>query len=122
MTPTEEQAVAKLGCPIEEIGAVADTDAGVVILMADGSSYIDVPADQPDAEGKTGLMYHDAPHEDYSGTFPVYAPVASAPPAAVEPAPETEDTQDVASDEDNPVPAGEEPTAVPVRSKTEKPV
>ncbi len=74
MTIEEEKALAKLGCPIEEIGAVAETDAGIVITMRDGSSYIDVPDDHPDGAGKTGLMYREAPSADYHGHFPVYEP------------------------------------------------
>lgn len=62
-----------LGVPVTEISDVADSPAGTIIVTVDGASYVDVPADRPDSEGKTGLMFLAAPKEKYSGSFPVYA-------------------------------------------------
>lgn len=56
-----------------EISDVVDSDAGPLITTTDGQTYIVVPEDQPDADGKTGVMFAKAPHEKYGGTFPVYA-------------------------------------------------
>jgi hypothetical protein len=71
-------AAAKLGVPVSEISDVATSPAGVVIVTTDGVSYIDVPGDSPDGDGKSGLMYLSAPTEKYSGSFPLYAmPVES---------------------------------------------
>lgn len=62
-----------LGVPVTEISDVADSPAGTIIVTVDGASYVDVPADRPDGDGKTGLMFLAAPKEKYSGSFPVYA-------------------------------------------------
>lgn len=62
-----------LGVPVTEISDVADSPAGTIIVTVDGASYVDVPADRPDSDGKTGLMFLAAPKENYSGSFPVYA-------------------------------------------------
>ena len=52
---------------------VTDSPAGTVITTFDGVAYLVVPDDQPDADGQRGLMFLAAPHENYGGTFPVYA-------------------------------------------------
>lgn len=92
-----------LGVPAREIGSIASSPAGDVITTTDGTAYIVVPADTPDAEGKTGLMLLAAPSEASlvagdieRGTitawngFPVFAsdaltenetPAAAPPPA-----------------------------------------
>ena len=67
-----------MGVPTTEIKAVEDTAAGIVARMLDGSSYIKVPKDNPDSEGKTGLMYLRAPTKKCNGTFPVFAGGAPA--------------------------------------------
>lgn len=56
-----------------EIGSVEDSPAGVIVTTTDGVRYVIVPDDSPDAEGKTGLMFLAAPHENYGGSFPIYA-------------------------------------------------
>lgn len=66
-------AASRLGIPMSEIADVYPHEVGDVIVTADGVSYVDVPADRPDGEGKTGLMYLSAPHDRYSDSFPVYA-------------------------------------------------
>lgn len=66
-------AAARLGLPESEIREAYDHEAGPVIVTKDGIAYIDVPADQPDGEGKTGVMYLAAPHDRYGDSFPVYA-------------------------------------------------
>ncbi len=113
-----------MGVPTTEIKAVEDTAAGIVARMFDGSSYIKVPKDNPDSEGKTGLMYLRAPTEKYNGTFPVFAGGAPAdtPPAATseaEPAEATttEPAADEAAPADTP-PAATSEAAVPVKAKT----
>ena len=86
-TPMSEEneahlkAAALLGQPVDEIADVEETDLGTLIKTSDGTVMIDVPADRPDQEGKTGLMLAVAPKR-YSGHFPVYVGL---------PAPETDD-------------------------------
>ncbi len=67
-----DQAAARLGIPTRELVEVIDTPAGTVFVHADGSRLIDVPADTPDGDGKTGLMFFTLPHARYKGVFPVY--------------------------------------------------
>jgi hypothetical protein len=66
-------AASRLGIPMSEIADIYSHETGDVIVTSDGVSYVDVPADRPDGEGKTGLMYLSAPHDRYSDSFPVYA-------------------------------------------------
>lgn len=74
-----------LGVKPDEIVDVTDSPAGLLITTAPATTYIEVPADRPDADGKTGLMFLAAPTERYRGTFPVYAqPGAAEAPAVVE--------------------------------------
>lgn len=68
-----DDVAARLGVPAREIASITDTPAGVVVVGVDGSQLIIVPADRPDAEGKTGVMFFALPHDKYRGTFPVYA-------------------------------------------------
>jgi hypothetical protein len=120
MTITKEEAAVKLGCPHHEVSGTVDTATGDVIAMADGSSYILVPEDNPDAGGKTGLMYHRLPHEDYSGTFPVYeltaeeAAAIRAESAEVEPEEATTELEEADPAE------AETASPVPVRAKAGK--
>lgn len=123
------EATALLGAAAGEIVDVVEEAFGHVIKHRDGSSYVAVAADKPDAAGKTGLMYLTAPTPTYEGTFPVFAPSAGAPdpapappePAADQvPAPDTAPeapaaAETAAADE----PAGAEPAAaVPVKGKS----
>lgn len=62
-----------LGVPVEEILDVAPSPAGTIIATTDGATYVDVPDDRPDNDGKTGLMFLVPPTETYTGSFPVYA-------------------------------------------------
>lgn len=60
----DNAAAAKLlDCKESEVASVADAPAGLVIATTDGTGYVLVPDDQPDAEGKTGLMLLSAPSE-----------------------------------------------------------
>lgn len=77
MTMTKSDAAVLLGVPEREITAVhADAAVGPVIVTSDGVEY--VVRDEPDADGKTGVMFLRAPsgmHDpdgNYTGTFPVY--------------------------------------------------
>ena len=56
-----------------EVHDVAESSAGTCVKTHDGVTYIIVPQDNPDAEGKFGVMFLAAPTERYGGTFPVYA-------------------------------------------------
>lgn len=84
MTMTNSDAAVLLGVPEREITAVHDAAVGPVIVTSDGVEY--VVRDEPDAEGKTGLMFLRAPsgmHDpdgNYTGTFPVYA----SPPVEID--------------------------------------
>lgn len=71
-TPTNAAAAKRLGIPEDEVRAVSVEDAGLVVTTTDGQTYIDVPEDQPDANGKTGLMFLVAPSQTYNGSFPVF--------------------------------------------------
>lgn len=75
MDITDRESAAKaLGMAEREIAGVEQTEHGVVVRQTDGSSYIDIPEDQPDANGRTGLAYFAAPCKGYAGVFPVFAP------------------------------------------------
>lgn len=63
----------ELGMKPSELIDVEDTDAGRIIRCTDGTTLIDVPADAPDADEKTGLMFLAAPTPSYTGDFPIYA-------------------------------------------------
>lgn len=80
-----EQAAARLGIPASELAEVYDTPAGWVFVGVDGSRLIDVPADSPDGDGKTGLMFFTLPHDRYRGTFPVYVQPLEAEDGWTEP-------------------------------------
>lgn len=63
-----------------EVVDAYDAPGGTVVTTFDGQTYIIVPEDKPDAEGKTGVMWLSAPPrivdghvEPYAGTFPVFA-------------------------------------------------
>ncbi|MDO8391053.1 MAG: hypothetical protein Q7V57_11235 [Actinomycetota bacterium] len=81
--PSRAEACALLGCADRELVTIDDSPAGVIYRMADGTALIDVV--QPDAAGKTGLMFAHAPALDggreYSGSFPVFAPFPDDAPA-----------------------------------------
>lgn len=67
-----EEHAARLGIATAELVDVEDSPAGIVYTCRDGSRLVDVPADRPDAGGRTGLMFLVAPTENYRGSFPVY--------------------------------------------------
>lgn len=75
---------ARLGLPVSELVRFDDSPAGLVIVTAAGTSYIDVPADRPDGDGKHGVMYLAAPSPTYRGTFPIYTPPGPGPDGEVE--------------------------------------
>lgn len=57
----------------DEVHDVADSPAGVIVKTGDGVDYVIVEPDNPDAEGRHGVMFLAAPTANYGGTFPVYA-------------------------------------------------
>lgn len=64
----------KYGIADRELVDVIESPAGITFETSDGLRYIDVAADSPDAEGKTGLMYLAAPEVErgYQGEFPIF--------------------------------------------------
>lgn len=74
MTPPHAHLLAGrlLGIPTSEIVSVDSSPAGDVIKTTDGQAYLNVPADNPDGDGATGLMFLAAPHEGYNGPMTVY--------------------------------------------------
>lgn len=113
----DNAAAAKLiGCKESEVASVGDSPAGVVIATTDGKGYVLVPADQPDAEGKHGLMLLSAPTEKpvavvagrtLWNSFPVYV---SSVPLTAEAEAEAEAEQGDAGDEPEPeAPADDAP-------------
>jgi hypothetical protein len=79
---TKSAAALLLGVPAREVDTIADSPAGVVITTIDGTAMLHVADDNPDAEGKTGLMLLAAPTENPVATingvttwngFPVFA-------------------------------------------------
>lgn len=73
----------KLGMKASEVLSTEEAPAGLVVRLFDGTVLIDVPADQPDGEGKAGVMFLVAPDgvkPDQPLGFPVYAlPVDDLP-------------------------------------------
>lgn len=76
-----------LGVPVTEIAEVLDSPAGDLITTADGQTYVHLPDDQPDASGRTGLMFLQPPHDRYVGSFPVYDGTVTVDPGPAEVAP-----------------------------------
>lgn len=68
------EAAQLLGVPDHEVTDVVDAAEGTVITTFDGARYVDVAADKPDGDGKTGLMYLEKPDPDREYTFRVYTP------------------------------------------------
>lgn len=66
-----------LKVPEDEVALVEDSPAGTIVTTTDGARY--VHADEPDADGKTGLMFLVAPSPNYHGPFPVYTQPGPAP-------------------------------------------
>lgn len=71
---------------INEIVEAYDAPGGTVVQTFDGQTYIIVPEDHPDAQGKTGVMWLSPPPrivdgkiEPYAGTFPVFANPSTKP-------------------------------------------
>lgn len=85
-TLTVDEAARRIGAKRGEVVDVLDSPAGPVIAHRDGTRLIVVADDQPDAEGKTGLMFlaNPHPHASKGGTvdFPIYAPHAEDDAAA----------------------------------------
>ncbi len=77
-----------MNCPEHEIIAVADSPAGDMITTFDGNTFVVVPDDAPDFDGKTGLMFLVPPvppnGRPYVGDFPVF----TNPPDDAYPSPE----------------------------------
>lgn len=67
---------AKYGLADRELVSFDESPGGLIFATSDGNSYIEVPEDLPDFDGKTGLMFLHAPNVDggrgYTGDFPVY--------------------------------------------------
>lgn len=72
--PSRADACNMLGCADSELVDIFDAPAGVLYEMSDGNTFIDVSADNPDSDGKTGLMFAVAPAAPggYKGDFPVF--------------------------------------------------
>jgi len=86
MTLTLAEASAIAGMK-EEIVGVDVAPAGDVIHVKDGTVLVLVPEDEPDAEGKTGLMFLVAPLNEkgkYLGTFPVYSQPTDEPTGEID--------------------------------------
>lgn len=71
MNLTIAEAAELLSMPEREIIDVADSPAGDLITTVGGTVLVNCV--EPDAEGKTGLMFLAAPTATYGGAFPVYA-------------------------------------------------
>lgn len=69
--PTIADGARALRLPENEIAAVQDSPAGLIVETTDGNACVVVPPESPDAEGKTGVMFLRLP-EKYQGSFPVY--------------------------------------------------
>ena len=76
-------AAARVGMAPREIWSAVLDNGHLVVRCTDGTVLVDVPADAPDAAGKTGLMFLEAPlpppdaegrRRPYTGSFPVYVP------------------------------------------------
>lgn len=78
------QAATFLGVKATEVDDVLESPAGPVIVMATGVTYVVVPDDQPDGDGKTGLMYLAKPNPDRHYDMGVYTPLAEQEPEADE--------------------------------------
>lgn len=76
-----------LGMKEAEIIDAIDSEAGLVVAIADGTQLIIVPPETPDADGKTGVMFFTAPtlpgDKEYTGDFPVYSQPLETDPADV---------------------------------------
>jgi hypothetical protein len=79
MANTSVTAVAKrLGMKASEIVDVTDAPEGLLITTFDGQTLIEVPADRPDADGNTGLMFFRRPPASGVIGFGVYAATPTA--------------------------------------------
>ena len=70
---TRDEAAAALNIKAKEVADVEDSPAGPVITTTDGVRYVIVPEDQPDANGKTGLMFLAAPNLTGDWPMPIYS-------------------------------------------------
>jgi hypothetical protein len=110
--PSRAVVCAEYGLSDSELVDFADAPGGFTFDTRDGVRYIDVPADAPDADGKTGLMYVVAPDVagGYRGDFPVYVNPPAEEPAPVEVEPvEVEPAEEQPTEEQSaevPAPAG----------------
>jgi hypothetical protein len=121
----ETTAARLLGVPRSEISEVTDAPAGDVIVTEDAARYVVVPDDQPDARGKTGLMYLVAPTTGYTGSFPVYAQPGAVATDAAEPEPqdekgEDEKGEDEGSEQDEKTPERQQPPPAPHKTGAHK--
>lgn len=80
-----DEAAKLMGAAKAEIKAVEEHLHGWLIHHRDGTAYVAVDADSPDAEGKTGLMLA-APNDakGYIATFPVFAAPVESPAGVAE--------------------------------------
>lgn len=81
---TRADVCARYGLADRELVDFLESPAGLTFTTADGITLIDVPADTPDAVGKTGLMYLNPPQVElgYQGGFPIFANPEDETPAA----------------------------------------
>lgn len=73
-----ERAAALLSIePFEIHDVLAADDGTTLVKTTDGATYIIVPEDSPDHEGKFGVMFLVPPNPTYGGDFPVYVDPAT---------------------------------------------
>ena len=77
-----QEAARVLGLKETEVAGVEETPIGPVVTVVSGVRYVIVPDDQPDGDGKTGVMLAEKPDPTRRYDFPVYVP---HPPDPVEP-------------------------------------
>lgn len=133
MTITKAEAAARLGIKEREVASAVHAPEGVLITTVAGVVYVDVPADRPDGDGKTGLMFRRLPNPDGVYSFPCFVPVP--PPEvgdpdlddAVDAAPGVPDgsVEDVLAwvfgEEEDPLEGWEDRAAVALAAEDERP-
>ncbi|HEY5024443.1 MAG TPA: hypothetical protein VII76_05655 [Acidimicrobiales bacterium] len=69
---THEHVCQQLGAHPREIVRFEETDAGVVVDHQDGTQYIIVPPDKPDAGGRTGVLRYGRWPATFTGQMGLY--------------------------------------------------
>lgn len=97
--PTKADGARALSIEENEVEAVADSPAGLIVVTTDGVRYIVVDEDNPDAAGRCGVMFLVPPKLPYHGTFPVYSQPGIPAEDLVEPVDPDERVPDVSQRE-----------------------